>query len=75
MRKSRFLNQGFVYVLALEQNRIYVGETSDIRRRLCEHLTGLYYDNKKRKWVVGGSVMTRKFKPIKLFVINDKGGF
>ncbi len=66
MRKSRLLNPGFIYVLALEQNRIYIGETSDIRRRLCEHLTGLYYDTKKRKWVLGGSVMTRKYKPIKL---------
>ena len=61
MNKS--CNFGYIYVLALRENRLYVGETNNLKRRLREHLTGLYYDIKKRKWVSGGSEMTRTYKP------------
>jgi len=66
MRKSPILNPGYIYVLNLGKNRVYVGETGDLKRRLREHLTGLYYDTKKRKWTRGGAVMTRNFKPQRL---------
>jgi len=63
MRKSKILNPGYIYVLALGESQYYVGETNNLKRRLQEHVTGLFYDTKKRKWVIGGSVMTRQVKP------------
>ena len=66
MRKSHLLDLGYIYALALKENRIYIGETADLKRRLREHVTGLYYDTKKRRWIPGGAVITRNFKPVRL---------
>ena len=43
--------QGYVYVLALEQGRFYMGRATDLYRRICQHFSGT------------GSVYTRTFKP------------
>jgi len=66
MKKSRILNPGFIYVLSLEKGYYYVGETGDLKRRLTEHVTGLYYDRKKKRWTAGGAVTTRALKPRRL---------
>ncbi len=66
MRKSRVIDLGYIYALGLKENQIYIGETADLKRRLREHITGLYYDTKKRRWIPGGAVVTRTFKPVML---------
>ena len=33
--------EGYVYVLALEQGKFYVGHTNDLYRRICQHFSGM----------------------------------
>lgn len=63
---SRCFNPGHIYVLALRGKNLYVGETTNVKRRLREHVTGLYYNINKRKWVNGGSKISRDYSPISL---------
>lgn len=69
MRKSTVINPGWIYVLALEKGNFYVGETGNLKRRLHEHVTGLFYDYKKKRWCPGGAVMSRKLKPQRLIAL------
>lgn len=46
------MNKKYVYVLQLEQGRVYVGSTTDPTRRFNEHLSG------------NGSAWTRKYRPL-----------
>lgn len=62
----KYFNPGHIYALSLRGKHIYVGETSNIKRRLREHVTGLYYNVHQRKWVYGGSKLTRDYSPISL---------
>lgn len=54
------LTKNYVYVLELEDNRYYIGRTSNIVQRMQEHFGG------------NGSVYTSKFKPIKIVEINEE---
>jgi len=55
------LTRSYVYVLELEDNRYYVGRTSNFIQRMNEHFT----DN--------GALYTKKYKPIKIKeVIEEK---
>jgi len=45
-------NQTNIYVLLLEENKYYIGKSSDVEKRYQEHLNGL------------GSAWTNKYKPI-----------
>lgn len=55
-----------VYILLLEQNKYYVGITSNLENRLKEHFDQNSYHN---KWI-------STYKPIKLFEqINNCDGF
>jgi predicted GIY-YIG superfamily endonuclease len=53
----------YLYVLRLEENKYYIGITTDIKRRLEEHLK---HPSKGSKW-------TRKYKPIKIIQIKRLG--
>jgi putative endonuclease len=49
-----------VYILKNSENKIYIGQTSDLSRRLEEHnFTGVGYTSKHRPWVL---VHTEEFK-------------
>jgi predicted GIY-YIG superfamily endonuclease len=54
------LTKNYVYVLELEDNRYYIGRTSNIVQRMQEHFNG------------NGSVYTSKFKPIKIVEVNEE---
>lgn len=58
--------QTFVYVLLLQGNYIYVGQSTDIKRRVAQHFSG------------NGASFTKRHKPIRqlprLGVINGVGG-
>lgn len=55
------MNMSKVYVLALENNKYYVGRTNDVERRYNEHVCG----RRSSAW-------TRKYKPIKILeIINN----
>ena len=66
MNNLKHFKPGYIYVLGLRGKNIYIGETSNIKRRLKEHTTGLFYNNIKNKWTPGGSKMTREYSPINL---------
>ena len=53
-------DQGFVYVLKLENNKWYVGYSADIEVRIASHFIG------------NGSLWTKKFKPLE--VVSVKPG-
>ena len=55
------LTRSYVYVLKLEDERYYVGRTSNFMQRMNEHFT------------LRGSEYTKKYKPIKVVeVIEEK---
>lgn len=58
--------QGFVYVLQLEQENYYIGQSLDLSRRIGEHFLGTFLDE--------GARWTKAHNPIKvlqLFPITD----
>ena len=58
------LNQKtYIYKLYLEGDKIYIGKTTNIKRRIEEHFTG------------GGSKVTQKFKPHTYEIIEVCDGF
>jgi predicted GIY-YIG superfamily endonuclease len=48
------LTKSYVYVLELEDNRYYIGRTSNFMQRMKEH------------FIEGGAIYTKKYKPIKI---------
>jgi predicted GIY-YIG superfamily endonuclease len=54
------LTKNYVYVLELEDNRYYVGRTSNFMQRMNEHFTSK------------GSIYTKKYKPIKIKEIIEE---
>jgi len=52
MNNPKYSDCYLIYVLALENNKFYVGITKETARRFAEHLSGK------------GSAFTRKYKPI-----------
>lgn len=55
------LTKNYVYVLGLEDEKYYVGRTSNFSQRMSEHFGG------------NGSIYTKKYKPIKIKeVIEEK---
>lgn len=48
------LTKSYVYVLELEDNRYYIGRTSNFIQRMKDH------------FIEGGSIYTKKYKPIKI---------
>ena len=54
------LTKNYVYVLELEDNRYYVGRTSNFIQRMNEHFTS------------NGSIYTKKYKPIKIKEIIEE---
>ena len=55
------LTKNYVYVLELEDERYYIGRTSNFFQRMNEHFGG------------NGSIYTKKYKPIKIKeVIEEK---
>ncbi len=54
------LTKNYIYVLKLIDDRYYVGRTSNILKRMQEHFTG------------GGSIYTKKYKPIKIIEITEE---
>ena len=58
------LTKNYVYVLELEDNRYYVGRTSNFIQRMNEHFTS------------NGSIYTKKYKPIKIIeIVEEKTPF
>lgn len=58
------ITKSYVYVLELEDERYYVGRTSNFVQRMNEHFSG------------NGSVYTKKYKPIKIKeLIEEKNSF
>lgn len=53
----------FIYKLHLEDNKIYIGKTTDFEKRMKQHLEG------------NGSKVTQKFKTIKGEIIDTCYGF
>lgn len=53
----------FIYILYLDHNKKYIGKTTNFIRRMKEHFT-------KR-----GSQVTKKFKPIKGYILNTCNGY
>jgi predicted GIY-YIG superfamily endonuclease len=54
------LTKSYVYVLKLEDDRYYVGRTSNFMQRMKEHFT------------YGGSEYTKKYKPIKIVEVFEE---
>jgi predicted GIY-YIG superfamily endonuclease len=54
------ITKNYIYVLKLVEDRYYVGRTSNIFRRIKEHFT------------VGGSVYTKKYKPLKVIEVEEE---
>jgi putative endonuclease len=50
---------GFMYILLCEKDRLYVGSTIDLEKRLTQHFKG------------EGANFTKKFKPIKLIYFEE----
>ena len=50
---------GHVYVLELAEGRFYVGHTTDLYRRICQHFSGT------------GAVFTKTFKPLKVLSVTE----
>ena len=58
------LNQKtYIYKLYLEGDKIYIGKTNNIKRRVEEHFSG------------GGSKVTQKFKPVNYEILEVCDGF
>ena len=58
------LNQKtYIYKLYLEGNKVYIGKTINIKRRVEEHFSG------------GGSKVTQKFKPVNYEILEVCDGF
>jgi predicted GIY-YIG superfamily endonuclease len=54
------ITKNYIYVLQLIEDRYYVGRTSNILRRVEEHFT------------MGGSIYTKKYKPIKVIEVQEE---
>jgi predicted GIY-YIG superfamily endonuclease len=54
------LTKSYVYVLKLEDDRYYVGRTSNFMQRMNEHFRS------------GGSEYTKKYKPIKIVEVFEE---
>lgn len=54
------ITKNYIYVLQLIEERYYVGRTGNILRRIEEHFTA------------GGSIYTRKYKPIKVIEVQEE---
>lgn len=54
------ITKNYIYVLKLIEERYYVGRTSNILKRIEEHFT------------VGGSLYTKKYKPIKVIEVCEE---
>lgn len=54
------LTKNYIYVLKLVEDRYYVGRTSNILKRIEEHFT------------VGGSIYTKKYKPLKIIEVTEE---
>lgn len=54
------VTQNYIYVLKLVEDRYYVGRTINIYRRMREHFTA------------GGSIYTRKYKPLKVIEVEEE---
>jgi predicted GIY-YIG superfamily endonuclease len=54
------ITKNYIYVLKLVDDRYYVGRTSNILRRIKEHFTE------------GGSIYTKKYKPLKVIEIEEE---
>ncbi len=50
---------GFMYILLCEKDRLYVGSTIDLEKRLTQHFKG------------EGANFTKKLKPIKLIYFEE----
>lgn len=58
------LTRSYVYVLKLEEERYYIGRTSNFMQRMKEHFTGF------------GSEYTKKYKPLNIIeVIEEKNEY
>lgn len=58
------LNQKtYIYKLYLDKNKIYIGKTINIKRRIKEHFSG------------GGSKVTQKFRPLNYEILEVCDGF
>lgn len=42
----------YVYILKNQANKLYIGGTNDLRRRLAEHQTGKSFSTRGRIWVL-----------------------
>lgn len=54
------LTKNYIYVLKLVDDRYYVGRTSNILKRMEEHFT------------VGGSIYTKKYRPLKIIEVVEE---
>lgn len=54
------LTKSYVYVLELEDNRYYIGRTSNFIQRMKDH------------FIEGGSIYTKKYKPIKIKEVREE---
>ena len=54
------ITKNYIYVLKLIDERYYVGRTGNILRRMEEHFT------------VGGSMYTKKYKPLKVIEVVEE---
>ena len=58
------LNQKtYIYKLYLEDDKIYIGKTNNLKRRINEHFSGM------------GSKVTQKFKPLKYEILEVCDGY
>ena len=63
-KNSTSNNKNIIYVLQLEQNKIYIGKTKDLNKRFNQHLNGK------------GSVYTNLYKPISIIEnVNEYNEF
>jgi len=53
----------FIYILYLEYDKIYIGKTTNFVRRMKDH------------WTKRGAQVTKKFKPIKGFILTICNGY
>jgi predicted GIY-YIG superfamily endonuclease len=66
MKRKDAKSEIFIYVLRLEYGMIYVGQTTDVERRIKAHRKGV--------WGVG-SAWTYKYKPLDLIEVRPTGCF
>lgn len=57
------LTKNYIYVLELEDNRYYVGRTSNFIQRMKDH------------FLEGGSIYTKKFRPLKIKEVIEEVSF